>query len=304
MVARRAFEETLAPGFLDGFDDSGGREVARDPATSCDDRGMRFAPVLICAGCFTGAPAERAVDVAWLGRTRAEIVDRWDAPAGQSRDGANEVLHWSFETTHVELPTGGAAIAVHRGPNGGSFDATAVFRPGAVWQTTTEAAALVDPGGLIARVEGASLHWGPPNDANLHWGTIFGIHAGMGRLDTTPTPLPSGNVYIGGMLGPTLGLVGTAALVAGTSDAGGAIALAGGVALQWWPVNRLWVRAGPAMMLTLDPGFNNAALRPGLTTGASYAFVKIGRFAVDVCLDVTVGTSSTFGSLGFGANLN
>jgi len=138
----------------------------------------------------------------------------------------------------------------------------------------------------------------------VRWGTLFGAHVGMGRLDTTPTPLPSGNIYIGGMLGPTLGLVGAYSLVAGTSDAGGALAMAASLGVQWWPVTRLSLRTGPALLLTLDPGFANAALRPGLASQASYAFVKVGRFALDLCFDLAAGPSTAFGTVGVGVNLN
>ena len=80
--------------------------------------------------------------------------------------------------------------------------------------------------------------------------------------------------------------------------------MAGGVAAQWWPVNRLWLRAGPAMLLTFDPGFTNAALRPGVTAGASYAVVKIGVLAIDLRAELAAGTTSTFGSLGVGIAVN
>lgn len=209
-------------------------------------------------------------------------------------------MQWSFTRVKLDLPD--VFVSVVRTPN--QIDFTGALQPGRVWHEKTDAAALLDPRGTIVNVDGASLHWGPPNDVNLHWGVIFGMHAGMGRLSTTSTPLPSGNAFIGGMLGPTFGLVGTATLVAGTSDAGGAMVLGGGVAAQWWPITRLWVRAGPAMVLRFDPGFMNAALRPAAETSASYAFVKVGRFVVDVSLDVGatfVGSDNvTFGLAGVG----
>ena len=271
---------------------------------------------LCMIGCYTGAPATRDVSAAWRGRHRAEIEQRWGAPAVRGRDGTNAVLTWTHDNVHYELPSADASIAAHPVeavgvvPGGAVvaratvLDVRAMFRPGEVWHTTTAAAALVDPSDTIERVDGASLRWGPPNDANLHWGTIFGLHVGMGRLDSTSTPLPSGGAYIGGMLAPTLGLVGTFSLAAGTGSTGGAMGFAWGVAAQWWPVNRLWVRAGPAMLLAFDPGFTNAALHPGVTTGASYAFVKVGTVAVDLRLDVSAGTSVAFGTVGVGVNLN
>ena len=249
---------------------------------------------MVLAGCYTNAPANRDVRAAWRGRPSTEIVDRWGPTATRGGD----VLVWSYDTVHVDLPS--IAAVVHQTPT--TLDARVAIQAGEIWKTTTEAAALVDPVGTITRVDGAALHWGPPNDANLHWGTIFGAAAGMGRLDSTSTPLPSGSAYVGGMLSPVLGLVGTFALAAGSSPDGGAMGLAWGLAPQWWPINRLSVRAGPAMVLTFDPGFTNATLQPGATAGASYAFVKVGVLAVDLRLEVVAGTHSSFGMLGVGVN--
>jgi hypothetical protein len=106
------------------------------------------------------------------------------------------------------------------------------------------------------------------------------------------------------MIGPTLGLVGTYSLVAGSGDGGGAMGMAAGFAAQYWPINRLWLRAGPALLLAFDPGFENVRLRPGVTTGASYAFIKVGVLALDLRLDLNAGPSTTFGTLGVGINLN
>jgi hypothetical protein len=277
--------------------------------------------VLVClAGCYTGAPANRDVARVWQGRTSAELETRWGAPQARDRDGDATVATWTFERTHVELPSGELHLASHpvvidavatTGPGGAHVHAegnlleiAGAFHPGAIVHTSTAAVALVDPAGTVERIDGAALHWGPPNDANLHWGMIYGAHVGMGRLDTTSTPLPSGGAYAGGMLGPTLGLVGVFDLSAGTSDAGGAMGMAAGVAAQWWPVNRLWLRAGPAMLLTFDPGFTAAALRPGVTAGASYAVVKIGVLAIDLRAELAAGTTSAFGSLGVGIAVN
>lgn len=277
---------------------------------------MRALPWLALAACYTGAPANRDVQASWRGRTHAEIVDRWGNPAGH-RDAVDV---WAFTRTQLVLPAANIAVTQQQVATAARVDAPGVagvvgvqasapsvsvdFRPGEIWKTTTEAAAFVAPTGVIADVQGAALHWGPPNDVNLHWGVIFGAHVGMGRLDTTPTPLPSGGAYVGGMLTPTVGLVGTYSLVAGSADAGGALGMAGGVAAQWWPVNRFWLRAGPALLLAFDPGFDNARLRPGVTLGASYAWLKIGTFALDARLDLATGPSTTFGTIGVGVNLN
>jgi hypothetical protein len=181
--------------------------------------------------------------------------------------------------------------------------AEVAFQRGEILRTRHDAAAFVQ-NGVVADVQGDALHWGPPNDVNVHWGTIFGAHVGMGRLGNTGTPLPSGDVYIGGMLTPQLGLVGTYTFASGSGDAGGAIGMAGGVAVQYWPMTRLSLRAGPAMLLAWDPGFSNGRLEPGVTAAASYAFVKVGTLAVDVCVDVAGGPQTAFGTLGVGVNLN
>lgn len=257
-------------------------------------------PLVACAACYTGAPANHHVQQSWRGHSRDEIVERWGTPAGGGQAGAYTVVQWAFTKTHFELPD--AFLDVHS--QGGFITADAGVTPGAIIHTTTEAAAVVDARGTIAGVDGWALHWGPPNEENLHWGMIFGAQVGMGRLDTTPTPLPSGGAYAGGMLSPTLGLVGTYSLVSGTSDNGAAMGMAGGIALQYWPATRLWVRAGPALVLSFDPGFNNAALKPGATGGLSYAFVKVGRFVVDARFDATVDTSGGFGMLGVGVGVD
>lgn len=270
-----------------------------------------IAAVLACApACYTGAPANRDVAAAWRGHARAELVDRWGAPARTTPiEGDAEALVYAHDVRHVELPEF-AVVAPHAHADvavpGGTLHADVVglgaaVRPGLVWHSTTTAVAVVDPAtATIARVDGATLRWGPPNDANLHWGTIYGLHVGMGRLDATSTPLPSGGAYLGGMLSPTLGLVGTFDLAAGTGDRGGAMGFAWGMAAQYWPLTRLWVRAGPAMLLAFDPGFANPALHPGGTAAASYAFVKVGRFVVDLRADVAAGPSVAFGSVGVG----
>jgi hypothetical protein len=282
---------------------------------------MRGLALVCLVGCYTGAPANRDVARAWQGQTNATLEDRWGPPRARDRDGDASLSTWTFDRTRVELPSGELhvatrpvvvdAVATTDAASGARVHAEAsllevagAFHPGALVRTTTAAVALVDPTNKITRIDGAALHWGPPNDVNLKWGMIFGAHVGMGKLDTTSTPLPSGGAYAGGMLGPTLGLVGVFDLSAGTDTAGGAMGMAGGVAAQWWPVNRLWLRAGPAMLLTFDPGFTNAALRPGVTAGASYAVVKIGVLAIDLRAELAAGATSAFGSLGVGIAVN
>ena len=260
----------------------------------------RALAILACAGCYTGAPANRDVRHAWVGHSRPEIVERWGAPQSVGGDGNFDVSQWSHTNTHFTFPSGAAALSV--GP--GHVEGAASFQAGEIWHTTTDAAAITDRAGTIAGVEGWALRWGPPNEENLHWGAIFGAHVGLGRLDTTPTPLPSGGAYIGGMLDRATALVGTFTLATGTSDSGAAMGMAGGLAVQWWPITRMWLRAGPALVLAFDPGFNNAALKPGAAGGASYAFVKVGTFVVDARFDLVLATSGGFGTLGVGVGLN
>jgi len=134
---------------------------------------IRWAVVVsLACGCYHGDAATRDVNAAWQGRTRAELEGTWGAPAGSNATSAA----WSFTTTHVELPSAAASIAIT--PT--SVDVNAVGHTGEVWKTQTTATATFDAGGRIAELRGPSLHWGAPRDANLRWGTIFGLHAGLG----------------------------------------------------------------------------------------------------------------------------
>lgn len=258
---------------------------------------LRWISVLaLVSACYHGDAATRDVNAAWRGRTRAEIEATWGRPAGSNATTAA----WSYTTTHIELPSAAAAIAIT--PT--SVDVDAAARPGEIWKTSTTASAEFDASGRIVDVRGPSLHWGAPRDENLRWGTIFGFHAGMGRLDQTSTPLPSGGLYIGGMLGPRMGLVGTFSMVSGTGDSGGAIGFGWGLGLQYWPLTRLSVRAGPAFVLAWDPGFNDASPNVGGNGAVSYAIVRTRVFVLDLRLDATVASSVAFGSLGVGVNVN
>jgi hypothetical protein len=268
---------------------------------------MRRAAIAIAlAGCYHGARATRDVNAAWRGHARAEIEARWGPPT-ITPTATGALLAWSYSTTHVELPRGAAHLTVT--PT--TIDAAAAFEPGAIWKTATTATADVDASGRIIEVRGPSLHWGPPRSTNLHWGAILGGHVGLGRLDTTGTPLPSGGLYIGGMIGPRSALVGTFALVSGTAPAGGALALAWGIATQDWITPRFAVRAGPAMILAFRPGFGASsglghALADtfGLSGAASFAAVRTRVFVLDLRAELTIGRSDAFGSLGVGVNLN
>ncbi len=251
----------------------------------------------LAGGCYADPRAARDVSGVWVGRSRAEIESRWGRAENVAVDGAGAWLRWSYTRRHFRLPSGEL-----RGSAESGF--VAVLRPGAVWDSTIGVAARVDPGGRILEVQGSPLRWGAPNEENLRWGTILGLHVGMGRLDDTSTPLPSGGVYIGGMLGPTVGLVGCFSLVSGSDAAGGAMGFAWGLAVQGWLATRIALRGGPALVLALDPGFRSPVLGPGLTGGVSVAVVKVGTFVLDLRLDLTASLSAAFGSLGVGVNLN
>jgi hypothetical protein len=251
-------------------------------------------------GCYHGERATRDVNAAWVGQTRSAIEARWGKPASVEVEGGRAVLRWSHSRVHFELPSAQAELIVEPG----RVEGTAAVQPGAVWHSSTEVVVVVDAGGIITSVHGPSLRWGPPNDANLRWGTILGQHVGMGRLDDTSTPLPSGGAYLGGMLSPTLGLAGTFSLVSGLDDAGGAMGFAWGMAAVWWPATRVSLRGGPALVLAFDPGFANVALGPGLTGSASLALIKAGTFVLDLRLDLTTAPSGAFGNLGIGVNMN
>ncbi|MCB9558928.1 MAG: hypothetical protein H6709_00335 [Kofleriaceae bacterium] len=252
------------------------------------------------AGCYHGARATRDVNRAWQGRSRAELEARWGRPATVAAQGDGAVLTWSISRQHVELPSASASLTLAPG----SFDAQASWQAGKVWTSTTEVVAAVDAGGRVVGVDGPSLRWGAPRGLNLRWGAILGLHVGMGRLDDTGTPLPSGGLYLGGMIGPRLGLVGTMAMVSGSDDAGGAMGFAWGMGAQWWPSARVALRAGPALVLAFDPGFEDPSLGPGLDGAASLALVRAGSFVLDLRLDLVASPSSTFGSVGVGVNVN
>jgi hypothetical protein len=269
-------------------------------------RGLAIAAVVL-GGCYTGARATRDVNAAWRGHARAQLERQWGKPArfepsvaAGDTEGRAGAFIWSHSRREIaELPSGNASLEVD--PTG--FDARGELRLGSVVTRTTEVAVQFDDGGRIVAVDGPSLRWGPPRGTNLRWGTIFGAHIGMGRLADTGTPLPSGGVYIGGMLGPRLGLVGVYSFVAGTGNDGGAIGMNGGIAVQYWPLARLAVRAGPAMVLAWDAGFDNGRFRPGVNASVAYAFLRQRVFALDVRFDVTGASETLFGSLGVGVNV-
>lgn len=272
---------------------------------------MRIGALLLLGACYTGAPATRDVSAAWRGHPRAELHDRWGAPAQQQ----GPVDVWTFQTEHIELPDFAASlhpVAAVAHVDAPGVTGTAVvqgtaldvaWHPGEILRVHHSAAALVD-GNAIIDVQGEALHWGPPNDANIHWGTLLGAHVGMGLAGSTSTPLPSGHVYVGGMVTPVVGLVGSYSFASATGDSGAVVDQAAGVAAQYWPATRIALRAGPALILASKPGVTDFALKPGASVGASYAAIKVGTLALDVYADVCGGPGVAFGSMGVGVNLN
>lgn len=260
-----------------------------------------WAVVLVCvSGCYTGSRATRDANEAWRGQSRAALEARWGPPSEVGVHGDTTVLTYTRHWRSVRLPSASAELVVRDD----GFEAHAEVRPGQVRRGATQVVVDVDAAGVVLNVDGPSLRRGPPNEAYLHWGTLLGLHAGMGRLDDTSTWLPSGGAYIGGMLSPTVGLVGTFTLAAGIDDDGGAMGFAWGLAAQWWPATRLSVRAGPAAVLAFDPGFENVGFEPAAAGAVSYAVVKRGTFALDLRMDLTAGTSTAFATAGVGVNLN
>jgi hypothetical protein len=272
------------------------------------------------SGCYQGARVSRDVNEAWRGHARASIEARWGPAHVVDEVEDTVVLRWLRTRRFVTAPRVevgelsedaevGGTIAVGPVELGAEVKVAAgapvvVVQRGKVRTRTSEVAAVVDAAGVIALVQGPSWRRGPPRGANMRWGPLLGLHAGLGRLDSTGTPLPSGSVHLGGMLGPRHGLVGTFSLVSGRDDAGGAMGLAWGMAAQYWPATRVWLRAGPALTLDWQPGFDDRTLGVGVTTGASYALVKAGAFVLDLRLDATVRRSASFGSAGVGVNFN
>lgn len=263
--------------------------------------------LLICGaalvgGCYTGIKAERDINDAWRGRQVGELEADWGRGQVVEQTPKVTTLAWRHVRRRItRLPGGGAALAL--GP--GYVEGYAEMHPGEVRRYVTEVVAFVDDKGVIQEVRGPTRRWwGPPNDANIHWGVLFGGHVGMGKLDDTATPLPSGGIYIGGMISRYTGLVGAFSMVSGIDDAGGAMGFAWSFNAQYWATTRLSLRGGAAAILAFDPGFENIGAEPGVAGALSYAVVKAGTFALDLRLDLIAGAENRFGSAGIGVNLN
>jgi hypothetical protein len=277
-------------------------------ANVCDTDRVKHSHVVSIAlaccsasACYSGVAASHDVNAAWRGHSRQELEATWGAPKLTEAGPTGPRLHWADEHYNIEqLPSARAALAI----TSTSIDVSAAAQTGVMSLSVTSASADIDAQARIVQIRGLSTRWGAPAGLNLRWGTVFGLAVGMGRLAETPSPLPSGSMYIGGMLGPRHALIGTMNLASGSADAGGAMGFAWGLGMQWWPAARLAVRGAPALVLAFEPGFNNAALSPGLQGGIGYAAVRAGSFVLDVRFDLTVSTNTALGSFGVGVNLN
>jgi hypothetical protein len=57
-------------------------------------------------------------------------------------------------------------------------------------------------------------------------------------------------------------------------------------------------------VIAFDPGFDNGHLDIGVTTGASFAVLRLRVFVLDLRIDATAAPGVVFGSLGVGVNVN
>lgn len=254
------------------------------------------------AACYSGARATPTVNAAWRGHARAELEARLGPPrAAQPRPDGTLLLRWIRHGRHIRLP--GGSLSVDVTPT--SFDLRAEARPGAVEGYQYHlASAVVDPGGAVLRFDSSWLAAGIPADLNLRTGVVLGLHAGPGWFRDATTPMPSLGLYLGGMIGPRTALLGTYAFVNGRAPGGAAMGHSWAFAVQYWPDARFAVRAGPAMVLDLDPGLRDPTLSAGVVGALSYALVRSGSFVLDLRLDATVAPSTAFGVLGLGVNMN
>lgn len=186
-----------------------------------------------------------------------------------------------------------------------SFNLDAAVRPGEIRTFDYDiASAVVDPNGTVLQFDSGWLAAGIPSGMNARTGVVFGLSVGMGQLDDASTPLPSLSTYIGGMIGPQLALVGAYTFVNGAANGDHVSGHSWAFAAQYWPTARLSLRAGPAMVIDVDPMPGNAKIAPGGVGAVSFAVVRAGSFVLDLRFDATMSTSSAFGMLGVGVNVN
>lgn len=259
--------------------------------------------ILLCvllSSCFAGHRASQGINKEWQGHSIGELRGEWGKASSSQATAEGSVHLWTITNHHIALPSLKGSLDV--GPEG--LDLYAEARGGRRYQSKTVMQVLVDAQGRILSMQGPSIRWGAPKNANLRTGIVFGLRAGMSRLDDTATPLPSTGMYIGGMLGPRLALVGNYAFASGKDDAGGAIGMAWSLAPKYWVSSRMSVRGGPAMILAFNPGFEDVGLEGGIDASASYALVRAGSFVLDLRIDATAGPDTQFASVGVGVNVN
>jgi hypothetical protein len=255
------------------------------------------------AACYSGSRAARDANIAWRGHARVELEGRLGEPrAVEPQPDGTALLRWTRTGQRIiELPSG--SLDVNVTPT--SFDLRAEARPGRVERYEYDlASAVVDPAGTVLRFDSSWLVAGIPRGLNLRMGVVFGLHAGPGWLDDAATARPSLGIYLGGMIGPRLALLGAYSFVNGKDVDGAAMGHSWAFAAQYWPAARLAVRAGPAMVLDLDPGLEDPALSAGVIGAVSYALVRAGSFVLDLRFDATLSPSAAFGTLGVGVNVN
>lgn len=287
-------------------------------------RAFALATVGLLASCYTGARASHDINRAWVGQRGSALKAAWGihlATPGADGEhlrfrlvaerGGTVVVEPTRLPTHIVIGAGCQGQATPGSVQGecaagistnGQLGSTTVIDPPSV-VLLSEAHVDLDAAGRVRAVSGDSLRWGPPDDANLRAGFIMGFHLGMGRLDTTSTPLPATGLYMGGMLGPRFALVGNFSMTTGSDDPGGAMAFTWGMSAQWWPTMRLSLRGGPAMALVMDPGFDNTRLAPAAVGSAAFALIRSGKFVLDLRAEASATPSSAWGNLGIGVNL-
>lgn len=262
---------------------------------------ITMACIVTSAGCYAGSRAARDINTAWVGHTRVELEARLGAPIVTAAGEGASVLRWTRRGHDVRLARG----HLHVDLNPTSFQVDAALRPGSIESYDYDvASALVDPNGTVLRFDSGWIAAGIPDGMNARTGVVFGLSVGVGRLDDASTPLPSLSTYIGGMIGPRLALVGAYTFVNGTASGEYVHGHAWAFAAQYWATERLSLRVGPAMVLDTDPMPGSARIAPGGVGAASYAIVRAGSFVLDLRFDATLSTSSAFGMLGVGVNVN
>lgn len=253
-------------------------------------------------GCYTQADVAHEVNAGWRGHAAVEVQAHLGPPnhTVPVADGTTH-LRWTAKSKSVTLPSG--HLHVDLSPT--SFAVDAAVRPGTVEEVEYDvASAVVDPRGTILALD-AGFAVGGMLGGNRRTGIVFGLHGGVSSLDDARSPLPGLGLYIGGMLGPRHALIGTYSFANGrAADDSCVHGHAWGLALQYWPLERLALHAGPAMVLDTDPMPDSATIAPGAVGAVSYAVVRAGSFVLDLRVDATVSTAGAFGVFGVGVNVN